>query len=127
MKSGDGYENVAGRTRCRCLTNLGYVVHTPADLYRSRELAQGAREEDCLAKLTGRDWAAISKDEHILRRPTELAAYKAARIHMFLLPNNVRRDDLIALLRQNLREVCARAVEKHPGVWRVGRLGLVKL
>ena len=120
-------ENVAGRTTRRCLTDLGYVVHTPADLYGSRELAQGARDEDWLAKLRGRDWAAISKDEHSLQRPTELAAYKAARIHMFLLPNNVRRDALVALLHQNLREICARAVEKHPGVWRVGRQGLTQL
>ncbi|GAA1105521.1 PIN-like domain-containing protein [Nocardiopsis metallicus] len=120
-------ENVAGRTTRRCLSDLGYVVHTPADLYGSRELAEGVRDEDWLAKLTAHDWAVISKDEHILQRPTELAAYKAARIHMFMLPNNVRRDDLIALLHQNLRDICTRAVEKTPGVWRVTRQGLTQL
>ena len=120
-------ENVAGRTTRRCLTDLGYVVHPPADLYGSRELAQGARDEDWLAKLTTRDWAVISKDEHILQRPTELDAYKAARIHMFMLPNNVKRDDLIALLHANLREICTRSVERIPGVWRVTRRGLEQL
>lgn len=43
-------------------------------------MADGASDEDWLGKLTGRDWAAISKDEHILQRPTESAAYKAARL-----------------------------------------------
>lgn len=120
-------ENVADRTPRRCLSDLGYVVHTPADLYGSRELAEGVRDEAWLGKLAVHDWAAISKDEHILQRPTELAAYKAARIHMFLLPNYVRRDDLIALLHQNLRDICTRSVEKTPGVWRVTRQGLAQL
>lgn len=119
--------NVAGRATRRCLTDLGYVVHTPADLYGSWDLALGARDEDWLAKLTTRDWAVISKDEHILQRPTELAAYKAARIHVFMLPNNVRRDDLIALLHGNLREICTRSAERTPGVWRVTRKGLTQL
>jgi hypothetical protein len=120
-------ENVAGRATRRSLEDLGYKVHTPADLYGSREAAQGARDEDWLAKLTNRDWAVVSRDEHILQRPTELEAYKAARIHMFLLPNNVKRDDLIALLHGNLRDICTRAVERNPGVWRVTRRGLDQL
>ncbi|MFV2195213.1 hypothetical protein [Nocardiopsis sp. LOL_012] len=51
----------------------------------------------------------------------------AARIHMFLLPNNVKRDVLIALLHGNLRDICTRAVERTPGVWRVARAGLEQL
>lgn len=120
-------ENVAGRAARRCLVDLGYTVHTPPDLYGSWDAARGARDEDWLGKLATRDWAAVSRDEHILQRPAELEAYKAARIHMFLLPNNVRRDELIALLHSNLRDICTRAVERVPGVWRVTRSGLGQL
>ncbi|WP_435108769.1 hypothetical protein [Nocardiopsis synnemataformans] len=43
---------------------------------------------------------------------------------MFLLPNNVRRDDLIALLHDHLREIRTRVVELVSGARRVTRAGL---
>lgn len=118
---------IAGSTTRKALENLGYVVHTPAQLYGSQAAADGRVDEDWLDRLAKTDWVAITKDEHILQRPAELAAYKAANIHMFLLPNNVKRDVLIAILHAQLRGICTRANGRASGVWRVNMSSIYPL
>ncbi|GAB3457023.1 hypothetical protein GCM10027570_39120 [Streptomonospora sediminis] len=113
--------NIAGRSIRRCLVDLGYVVHTPAELYGSIESADGRSDEDWLARISPYGWAVIGKDEKILQRPHELAAYRAAKVHMFLLPNNVKRDVLIEILHTNPKEMCVNATGRVPGVWRLRR------
>jgi hypothetical protein len=44
-------ENTVTRSVRNLLTRLGYILHTPAELYGSREAALGARDEDWLAKV----------------------------------------------------------------------------
>jgi hypothetical protein len=42
-------ENTVTRSVRSLLTGLGYILHSPAELYGSREAALGARDEDWLA------------------------------------------------------------------------------
>ena len=61
-------------------------MHTPAELYGSREAAEGIRDETWLADVGPRRWVAISRDTKIMQRPAELAAYRAAKLHLMLFP-----------------------------------------
>jgi hypothetical protein len=46
----------------------------------------------------------------------ELQAYLDARVHMFLLPGQATRAEIIHLLGVTLREVCALAAARRPNV-----------
>lgn len=83
-------ENAGTRAVRRRLTGLGYVVHSPAELYGSREEALGARDEDWLARVGQRGWVVIGRDVKIYERPAELTAYLAAGVHVFLLPGEAK-------------------------------------
>jgi PIN domain-containing protein len=85
-------ENIAGRSVLRSLRDLGYGVHTPTEFYGSREDAEGTPDEIWLADISQRGWTVISRDTKILERPTELAAYKAAKLHMVLFPGQATRE-----------------------------------
>jgi hypothetical protein len=69
----------------------------------------------------------ISSDVKILQRPAELAAYREAKVHMFLLPSQARVAELCAPLSGNLAGIYAEASARRPGVWRVGARGLQRL
>lgn len=114
-------ENVAGRTLAQSLRRLGYLVHTPPELYGSREAAEGTADARWLADVGQRGWVVISRDARILSRPDELAAYRSARVHMVLYPGQATRAELVAALEATLGEVCAIATRARPGVWRVHR------
>jgi hypothetical protein len=47
------------------LTGLGYVVHTPGELYGSRKTAEGAADEDWLRRVGEHGWAVIGTDRRI--------------------------------------------------------------
>jgi PIN like domain len=112
-------ENIAGRTIAGGLRDLGYLVHTPAELYGSREAAEGVRDEVWLADVGRHGWTVISRDTKILQRRAELAAYKAAKLHMFLYPGQATREALLEALRATLSDVCTMSSRATPGVWRV--------
>lgn len=58
-------ENTVTRSVRRLLTDLGYAVHTPAELFGSRESSLGATDEEWLKRVTGRGWAVIGRDVKI--------------------------------------------------------------
>lgn len=62
-------ENSGTRAVRRLLVRLGYTVHTPAELYGTRKAAQGAPDEDWLAKVGDRGWTVIGRDVKIYERP----------------------------------------------------------
>lgn len=72
-------ENTVTRSVRNLLAGLGYILHTPAELYGSREAALGARDEDWLAKVGRHHWTVLGRDLKIYERPSELAAYQASR------------------------------------------------
>jgi hypothetical protein len=79
-------ENSVTRSVRRLLTDLGYIFHSPAELYGSHEAALGARDEDWLAKVSSYRWTVLGRDLKIFERPSELAAYRASKLQVFLLP-----------------------------------------
>lgn len=116
-------ENAGTRAVRRRLTGLGYVVHTPAELYGSREQALGARDEDWLARVGERGWVVIGRDVKIYERPVELEAYLNAGVHVFLLPGQALVAEMVELIEVNLADMCAYANGRKPGTWRLTRNG----
>src|ERR671931_2568906 len=94
-------ENSVTRSVRRRLSELGYTVHTPWELYGSREEALGANDQDWLPKVGKNGWAVIGTDLKIFERPEEPAAYRATKVHVFLLPGQSKRARRVALV-----EVC---------------------
>jgi hypothetical protein len=90
-------ENVVTRSVCRRLKQLGYVVHTPSELFGTREAASGALDEDWLPKVGQRKWTILGRDLKIYERPSELDAYRRARVQVFLLPGQATAAELLRL------------------------------
>lgn len=44
------------------MVDLGYVVHTPAELFGTREAAMGASDELWLEKVAKIGWAVLNRD-----------------------------------------------------------------
>jgi hypothetical protein len=82
----------------RLLTDLGYAVHTPAELFGSRESSLGATDQEWLKRVTGRGWAIIGRDVKIYERPWEMEAYRRARVQVFLLPGQALAAQLTHLI-----------------------------
>jgi hypothetical protein len=100
-------------------------VHTPAEVFGRDRLDQGLNDEDWLPVIGASGWVVFGRDWHILDRDLELQAYRAARVHRFLLPGQATRGQLIDLLALNLGEICAAAAARHPNVYWVTPNGLV--
>ncbi len=120
-------ENVATPRLRKRLTELGYKVHTPAELFGSRLEALGRSDEEWLARIGERGWVAFSRDQKITERPHEIAAYRSARIHMFLLPGQATAVELVLLVELHLREICERATQRRPSIWKITRGRLAEL
>ncbi len=103
----------------RFFENLGYTVHTPARVFGSRHAAEGTPDEVWMARCGENRWAALARDTKIMQRPDEVAAFRAARIHMFYYPGNATRDELVAAAEATLVDVCTYAVQAGGGAWRV--------
>jgi hypothetical protein len=117
-------ENTVTRSVRRRLTGLGYVIHTPAELYGSRDAAEGVLDEDWLPRVGTRGWIIIGRDAKIYERPHELAAYQRARVQVFLLPGEAKAAELVELLELNLEAMCAIGSSRQPGTWRLTANGL---
>ncbi|MDP4014174.1 MAG: hypothetical protein U0990_07030 [Candidatus Nanopelagicales bacterium] len=117
-------ENVVTKSLRRRLIDLGYVVHTPAELFGSRDESNGRADADWLARVGEEGWAAISRDHKIHERPQEIAAYREAGIHMFLLPGKATATELTALVETNLRAICAATSKRRPGIWKITTSGM---
>jgi hypothetical protein len=115
-------ENAGTRSVRRLLVGLGYVVHTPAQLYGSRDQAEGA-DQDWLARVGKHRWTVIGRDLKIYERPEELEAYKRARLQVFLLPGQEKAAELVELIEINLRHICAITPLRLIGTWRLTRAG----
>jgi hypothetical protein len=120
-------ENLAGRSIRRFIADLGYRVHTPAEVFGRERLEGGLKDEDWLPVIGAQGWVVYSRDHHILSRELELKAYLQARVHMFLLPGTATRQHLLDLVGTNLAHVCAVASARQPSVYWLTPYGLVDL
>jgi hypothetical protein len=111
----------------RLLVDLGYVVHTPAELFGTREAALGASDELWLEKVTKTGWAILNRDTKIMRRRDELAAYRRAGVHMFYLPGEARVAVLVELVSVNLAEICTATSSRNAKLWYLTPEGLKEL
>lgn len=114
-------ENLAGRTLVQALRRLGYVVHTPPELFGSRTAAEGVNDEDWLPVVGSHGWAVISKDDKIRTTAHEFAALRAARVHTFFFPNQATRDQLTEIIAALLGEMCTATSARAPTLWQVRR------
>ncbi len=116
-------ENVVTRSVRRLLGDLGYTVHTPWELFGSREAALGAHDEDWLKRVSHREWVVFGRDLKIYERPSELEAYRRARVQVFLLPGQARAAELTDLVAVSLASICVIANGRQPGTWRLTKNG----
>lgn len=116
-------ENAVTRSVRRRLEELGYTVHTPAELYGSREAALGAEDTDWLPRVGRHRWTVLGRDAKIYERPAELEAYRRARVHVFLLPGQALVVELVHLVEVNLAAISAIAPSRTPGTWRLTNTG----
>ncbi len=117
-------ENAVTRSVLKFLIDLGYRCHTPAELFGTRDSALGVRDEVWLTRVREHDWVVLSRDAKIMERPAELAAYRAANVHMFYLPGEATRAQLLELISANLRDIITYASAKKPNVWQIKRTGV---
>lgn len=117
-------ENLAGRTVRRFITELGYRVHTGASVFSKAVLDKSLSDNDWLPIAGRKGWVVICRDQHILLRDGELKAYLDAKVHLFLLPGDIARAQIIELLQVNLREMCTLAAARIPNVYWLTRHGI---
>lgn len=97
-------------------------MHTPPELYGTREAAEGTPDEVWLADVARHKWTVVSRDSKILERPSEIAAFKAAKLHLVLYPGQATREALVEAVHATLAEVCTASSRAMPGVWRAQRV-----
>jgi len=110
-------ENTVTRSVRRLLADLGYCVHTPAELFGTRDTSSGAADEEWMKRITGRGWAVIGRDIKIYERPWELEAYRRSRIQVFLLPGQALAAHLSFLVAINLAEIGSITSGRKVGTW----------
>jgi PIN like domain len=94
-------------------------VHTPAELYGSRDAALGADDDDWLPRVGRRGWTILGRDLKIYERPHELKAYRDAHVKVFLLPGEALSAELARLVEVNLAQMCAISAGRQAGSWRL--------
>jgi hypothetical protein len=117
-------ENAVTRTVRRFLISLGYVCHTPPEVFGTRAESLGAADTEWLARIAGTGWVVVNRDAKIMERPDELAAYRAAKVHMFYLPGEATRDQLLHLVETNLADIITLSADRTPDVWKISRHGV---
>lgn len=103
----------------KLLVGLGYVVHTPPEVFGTRAESLGASDSDWLRKVARSGWVVLNRDAKIMERLDELTAYRAAKVHMFYLPGEATRDRLKHLVEVNLHDIVTCAADRNPEVWRI--------
>jgi hypothetical protein len=117
-------ENAVTRTVRRFLVGLGYLRHTPPEVFGTRAESLGAADTEWLGKVARTGWVVLNLDAKIMERPHELAAYRAAKVHMFYLAGEATRDQLLRLVEVNLRGVIVFATDRKPDVWKITDRGV---
>ncbi|MEV7005858.1 hypothetical protein [Streptosporangium sp. NPDC051022] len=117
-------ENSVSRSVRKLLARLGYLVHTPAELFGSRDEALGVPDERWLPLVGQRGWLVIACDIRIFERPHEYAAYLKAKVAVFLLPGESKIEERKELIIRNLSAMCSESSQLRSGVWRLTSHGL---
>lgn len=112
-------ENSVSKSIRRLLSGLGFAVHSPAELYGSRDKALGADDDDWLPRVGERGWCVLATDLRIFEHPHEYEAYLKAGVPVFLMPGESKIDERKALISACLSAMCSVASQRGAGVWRL--------
>lgn len=112
------------RTVRKLLVLLGYQCHTPPEVFGTRAESLGAPDTEWLKKVARSGWVVLNRDAKIMERIDELAAYRAAKVHMFYLPGTATRGQLQELVETNLSDIVTFATSRNPDVWRITNRGV---
>jgi predicted nuclease of predicted toxin-antitoxin system len=100
-----GKEKVAGALRA---AGAHVEIH---DLHFSPD----ARDDDWLQEVGRRGWVVLTKDKHIRRRATELAALRNARVSAFVLTSgNLTGEEMAAAFVRALKRMRRVAAQNRP-------------
>ena len=107
------------------------VAVSLAEVFGRERLQQSLSDEDWLPVVGARGWVVFGRDQNILKREEELRAFLDAKIHMFLLPGQAERSQIVELLSANLhtsarmRQLAAPALRRlrSAGAFEGGRSG----
>jgi len=76
--------------------------------------ADNTPDVDWIAEVGRRGWIVLTRDQEIRRRPNELAAVRAARIHLFAMTSGNLSAGETAALCVAAWPAVQRAVTRHP-------------
>jgi hypothetical protein len=110
----------------RFLLSLGYACHTPPEVFGTRAESRGAADTEWLGRIARTGWVVLNRDAKIMERPEELAAYRAAKVHMFYLPGEATRDQLLNLVEVNLADIITVSGDRTPDVWKITHHGVAR-
>ncbi len=113
-----------GRTVAGRLRELGYIVHTLAEVFGSKDAASGQPDTAWLALVRRTGWVVLARDAAILRRPDELAALRDARVHMFLFEGQLTREQMLDRIDTHLAAIVTIATSREPQVAWVSQHGI---
>jgi hypothetical protein len=119
-------ENAVTRSVRRFLLSLGYACHTPPEVFGTRAESLGAADTEWLGRIARTGWVVLNRDAKIMERPEELAAYRAAKVHMFYLPGEATRDQLLNLVEVNLADIITVSGDRTPDVWKITHHGVAR-
>ncbi|AEH08382.1 MULTISPECIES: hypothetical protein [Protofrankia] len=108
--------SLGGRTVTGRLRELGYAVHTLAEVFGSKAAASGQPDTAWLTLVRRTGWVVLARDAAILRRPDELAALRAARVHMFLFEGQLAREQMLDRINTHLATIVTIATSREPQV-----------
>ena len=100
------------------LASAGFVVHTLASVYGSRE--ETVTDVEWLTDAGAQHWIVLTKDDRIRWRKAEIEALAAARARVFCLTNaNLRAEQQVAFFVTNKFRILQRARKPGPYIYGV--------
>ncbi|MPZ69906.1 MAG: hypothetical protein GEU71_10295 [Actinobacteria bacterium] len=109
------------------LRDLGFVVHTLADVYGERR-AQEIADREWIERAGQETWVVLTKDDRIRYRRVERDAFVAANLRVFCLTTaKLRGEDQTARFVNNINRILQRSRKSGPYIYGVyeKRLGRI--
>ena len=109
------------------LRDLGFVVHTLADVYGERR-AQTIADREWIERAGQENWVVLTKDDRIRYRRVERDAFVAANLRVFCLTTaKLRGEDQTARFVNNINRILQRSRKSGPYIYGVyeKRLGRI--
>lgn len=89
------------------IRKLGITVYTLASVYGDKR-AQGVADETWLRRAGREDWVVLTKDDKIRRRPTEMEAFRRAKVRVFCLTTaELKAQQQARRFVNNMNRICS--------------------